>query len=137
MSEVPNGTTILMNMKEEESTIELVYETQIILNEFWKRPDLRSGYLDLKNLPKGRYVVIDSPQFPRKYSKNELINIFGKEYYVIEKSSNRLILNTPLEITKKLTKKIFKYFVYKERIDSDGLYTYYYNYSDWYFFNEK
>lgn len=137
MAETPKDTVVLMNMKDGDSTIELVYETQIILNELFDRTDIKSGYLDLKNLPKGKYIIIDSPQFPRKYSKEELTKVFGKEYFSSEKTSDRLVLTTPLELIKQSIKKGIGKVLHKEKFSPEGLYTYYHSSSNWYFFNEK
>ena len=137
MSKVPKNTTILMNMKEGESTMELVYETQIILNEFWYRQDIKSEYLDIDKLPEGNCIIIDSSQFPRKYFQEELVKEFGTYYFLSEKSSDRLVLTTPLELIKQSIKKFISVVFHREKFNSDGLYTYYHSSSNWYFFNEK
>ena len=137
ISKVPQNTVILMNMAEGESTMELVYEIQVILNEFWDRRDIRSEYLDMDNLPDEKYIIIDSAQFIRKYPKEELIRAFGKEFYSTENVSRRLVLTTPLELIKQSLKKVINAILYKKEFSPEGIYTYYQSYSNWYFFNEK
>jgi hypothetical protein len=136
MASYPKDTILLMNMQKGDSTIELVVETQIHLSEFWNRGDIMVEYLDLQQLPKGKYVIVDSNQFPRAYSQDSLNLMFKNMSNSIEKTSMRVVLTTPLGLIKQSAKKLFGLLVYKKELLPDGIYTYYYNYNNWYFFNE-
>lgn len=136
LAKLPENTILLMNMPEGEGTVELVDEMQIHMSEFWKRGDVKSDYLDLKNLPKDNYIVIDSSQFPKKYEKEELFKVFGKEYFSSEKSADRLVFTTPLELIKQSVKKLTRLVVNGEKFNSEGIYTYYHSSSDWYFYKK-
>jgi len=136
MSGYPRDTVILMNMKPGESTIELVDEIQIHLSEFWGRGDIKSQYLDLQNLPKDNYVIVDSNQFPRAYTREEINSLYKNKYTSINKISKRPVITTPIEIIKQTLKKTINLLVYKKLFTAEGIYTYYYNYSNWYFYNE-
>jgi hypothetical protein len=136
MSTLPENSDILMNMPEGEGTVELVYETNLHLSEFWGRKDLSADYLNIQNLPKKNYVIVDSDQLPRNYSKDKLNLVFGAPTTTMISTSKGLVITTPLEMIKQIVKKTFNYLLYKEKITSDGLYTYYYYYNNWYFYNE-
>lgn len=137
MSEYPQNTILLMNMRRGDSTIELVYETGVHLSEFWGRPDIKVEYLYLQNLPKGKYVVVDSDQFPRAYPQNELNLRYGTRFSSLDLSSKRLVMTTPLELIKQTIKKLFAFIVRKEQFTSEGLYTYYFNNNGWHFYHEN
>lgn len=136
MAVSPSNTTILMNMPEGDGTIELVTEVRTQLSEFWHREDIKVEYLDLQNLPKNNYTIVSSDQLPKKYSQEEINNLFKTPPFVIMNTTRGLVITTPLEIIKQSTKKIFNLLIYKERFTSDGLYTYYYNYNNWYFYHK-
>jgi len=136
MASYPRNTVLLMNMKRGESTIELVDEIQIHLSEFWNRGDIKSQYLDLQNLPKNNYVIVDSDQFPRAYSQEELNSLYKNKYTSINKTSRRPVITTSLEIIKQTLKKLANLVIYKKEFTTEGIYTYYYNYNNWSFYNE-
>lgn len=136
MASYPKNTILLMNMQKVENTVELVDETQIQLSEFWKRSDIKVEYLDLQNLPKVNYVIVDSSQFLRDYSQNNLNLLFKNKHTSIEKTSRTLVASTPVEIIKQTFKKLISLLIYKKKFTPDGIYTYYYNYNNWYFYNE-
>jgi len=136
MSSLPRNTVLLINMKERESTIEFVTETRIHLSEFWGRDDIKVEYLDFNNLPVDDYVVVDSDQFQRAYSQEELNLKFYEEYTSIDDTSKRLIITTPIELIKQTVKKLFGLFLYKQKITGDGIFTYYYSHNNWYFYHE-
>jgi hypothetical protein len=138
MANCPTGTTILMNMEKGEGTIELVIETGIHLLEFWGRGDMKVEYLDFSSIPKGKFMVVDSDQFPREYSQEKLIQAFGEKSESLSKTTKRLVLTTPVGVIKQTVKKLVGLLVYGKRFDPDGLYTYYYDYHNWDFYvNEK
>jgi hypothetical protein len=136
MAEYPKNTILLMNMREGESTMELVYETQVHLSEFWGRGDIKVEYLDWQNLPTGKYIIADSDQFPRAVPRAELNKRFNNKFTFVDNNSRRLVLTTPLELIKQAVKKVVQYLIYKKQITGDGIYAYYSNYSSWYFFHE-
>jgi hypothetical protein len=136
MSNLPKNTVILANMPEGENTMEYQYEIQIHLSEFWKRNDLKVKYLDLKNLPKDSYVVIDSDQLPRRYQMVELTHQFGNPKTALIDSSKNIIITTPFQFIKLCAEKIIKLLLYKKQFDPGGIYTYSYNHNNWYFFHE-
>jgi hypothetical protein len=132
MANYPENTILLMNLPRGDWTIELVYETQIHLSEFWNRNDLKVDYLDLKNLPKNNFMVVDFGQ-----SLSDKFNpLFKNKPIAIESVSKGLVITTPLELIKQTAKKIFNLLIYKKTFTTEGLYTYYYNYDNWYFYNE-
>lgn len=135
MSRLPKNTIIFMNMYENDGTIELVYETEVHLAEFWNRGDIKVKYLDLQNLPNAPFVVADSDQFIRRYSYGELTKIFGNPMYEVKNISEGIVITTPPELIKQSIKKIFLYVVKRNRITHDGIYTSYYVYNNWNFFN--
>lgn len=132
---LPKNTILLMNMPEGEGTIELVDEVQLHLSEFWNRGDIKSRYLDLDNLPKEKFVVVDSSHFPRRYSKEELEKIFGEKSFSSEETIKRLVLTTPVELIKQSIKKTVVMLVNKGKFDSEGLYTRYDSFNNWYFYH--
>jgi hypothetical protein len=132
MASYPKNTILLMNLPRGEGTIELVYETQIELSEFWNRDDLKVDYLDLHNLPSNNFVIVDFGQ-----SLNDKSNpLYKNKLTVIENTSKALIITTPWELVKQSTKKLFNLLIYKKQFTSDGLYTYYYYRSNWYFYDK-
>jgi hypothetical protein len=136
MASYSKDTILLMNMKQGDATIELVGETHTHLSEFWGREDIKTEYLNLQNLPKQNYVIVSSSQFPRGYPEEELRSLFKNKFTSIEKTSRKLIVTTPLELIKQTTKKLFNLIVYKKKFTTEGIYTYYYNYNNWYFYHE-
>lgn len=136
LASYPKNTILLMNMKKGDSTIEYVEEVQIQLSEFWSRSDIKSEYLDLQNLPKENYVVVGTPQIPSTYTLEMLNKKFGNKITLINIDSKWLVLTTPQGFIKQVLKKLFFFGVRKEKFTTDGIYTYYYIYNDWYFFNE-
>lgn len=133
----PRNTTILMNMPDNGGTIELVYETKLQLSEFWGRPDLKVEYLDLDKLPKDNFVIVDSDQLPRRYAPSDLNKIYKDGYSSIKGTKKGLVLTTPLELIKQSLKKIINLVIHKSKLNSEGLYTYYYNYNNWYFYDKQ
>jgi len=136
MASYPRNTVLLMNMRQGESTIELVDEIQIHLSEFWDRGDIKSKYLDLQDLPKDKYVIVDSNQFPRGYPQEELNLLFENKFTSINKTSSRLVTTTPLGLITQTTKKLLNLLIHNKKFTSDGIYTYYHDYNNWYFYNE-
>jgi hypothetical protein len=136
MSTLPKNTVILVNMPEGENTIEYQYEIEIQLSEFWNRNDLKVQFLDLQNLPKDNYVIIDSDQLSRTYQMSELNHKFGTPKTTLINSSENIIITTPFQFIKLCAEKIIKSLLYKKRFDFEGIYTYSYNHNNWYFFNE-
>jgi len=136
MSSYPEGTILLMNMQKVENTVELVYETQIQLVEFWNRSDIKVDYLDLQNLSKGKYIVVDSDRFLRGYPQDELNTFFEDKFATVSNTSRGIIITTPLELIKQIIHKTIDYLVLKRDFTTDGIYTYYYVYNNWYFYNE-
>ena len=137
MAGYPKNTTILMNMLEGEATIELVYETQAILSEFWGRSDLKVEYLDVQNLPKNNHVVVDSDQFLRKYPTETVDTLYKSEFTSIQGVSRGLVMTTPLGLIKQSMKKLIDLILYGYRLNSNGLYTFYYNAINWDFYYLK
>jgi hypothetical protein len=136
MASYPENTVLFMNMKKSEGTVELVYETQIQLSEFWNRNDLKVSYLDLQNLPQSSYLIVDSDQFPRAYTLDELNSVFKNKPTIIKNVTRGLVITTPLELIKQSVKKLANLLINKKQFTSDGLYTYYYNFNNWYFYYE-
>jgi hypothetical protein len=130
------NTTLLVNMPEGENTIEYFDEIQIQLSEFWKRPDIRIEYLDLQNIPKGNYIIVSSDQLPKRYPQDKLNSSFKNTPMTILNTSRGLTITTPPELIKQSMKKLINFLVYKKQFTSNGLYTYYYNYNNWYFYHE-
>jgi len=136
MAGYPKDTILLINMQKIDNTIELVYEIKIQLSEFWDRSDIKVEYLDLHNLPKDKYIVVDSDRFLRGCSKDVLNSLYSDLPTNVSATSRSLVITTPLEIVKQSLRKTVNYLVFKRPITPDGIYTYYYNYNNWYFFNE-
>lgn len=136
MSKLPKNTVVFMNMVEGESTVELVYETQVILDEFWERPDIKVEYLDLQKIPESRYSLVDSDIFYRKYTKEEIDSFYIEPSAQTNIKTRSFILTTPPELVKQTVKKMFKLVFYKDKPTFDGIYTFYYYDVHWYFYNE-
>lgn len=136
MADYPKNVILLLNMKKTESTVELVYETKIHLSEFWDRGDIKVEYLDMQNLPSGKYVIVDSEQFLREVPRDILNKKFNNKYVYLENNQERLIITTPVELIKQGVKKIMLLILYKKPLTSDGIYTYFHGHNSWYFFNE-
>lgn len=135
MANLPQQTFLLVNMPEHEGTIELVYEIDLQLSEFWDRPDLEVRYLDFENLPDGNFVIVDSDGLPRRYNQEEFFNY--KIQNSIRNDSKGLVITTPLELIKQSIKKLFRYIFYKEKMTSEGLWAFYYNRNNWYFYSRE
>lgn len=135
MANYPKNTILLMNVPRSEGTIELIYETQIQLSEFWNRSDLKVDYLDLQNLPQDNYVIVGSGQFLNDCSQGKLGTLVKCQPTIVKGVSRGIVITTPLELIKQSIKKLFNLLVYKKQPTSDGLYSYYYNYNNWYFYS--
>ena len=136
MAGYPKDITLLMNLRKAESTVELVYETKLHLSEFWGREDIKVEYLTIDNLPTGKYIIVDTDQFPRAVTRETLDKTFNGKYTYLENNTSRLIITTPVELIKQTIKKSIFFVVYKKPFTSEGIYTHYYGYSSWYFYHE-
>jgi len=132
MAGYPINTTILINTPKGENS----YEIQIQLSEFWNRTDLKVGCLDLQNLPEGNYVVVDADQLLRNYPHNKLNSLFQNEPETIKNFSRVLLITTPSDLIEQSIKKLADYLINRKPFTSTVLYTYYYNYNNWYFYRE-
>lgn len=131
MASLPKNTILLMNMHKGEATVELVEEVQIQLSEFWKRGDIKAEYLDLSNLPKDNYVIVDSGNFPRGYSADKLVPMCNKGSDNVNNVTKSIVITTPLELVKQSFKKLVNLLLHKKPFTSEGLYTYSYSYNNW------
>jgi hypothetical protein len=133
MASLSKNTILLMNMQKGEATVELVEEIQIQLSEFWNRGDIKAEYLDLANLPKNNYVIVDSGNFPRGYSADKLVPECKKGSDNINNVTKSIVITTPLELVKQSFKKSVNLLLHKKPFTSEGLYTYSYSYNNWLF----
>jgi len=134
MASFPNGTTILMNMPDQENTNELVIETKIHLYEFWNRDDMNVAYLNLDNLPKKNYVVVDTDQYPKMYTVAQLELLYGDSKQSIINTTRRLVIANPYVLASQWTKELTSSILYKKPVSLYKFYSFYYNNNNWRFY---
>jgi len=136
---VPKGGTVLYNFRQEEQTQEPVIETGIHLGLFYNRPDITVSYLDLKHLPNSRFFIVGTSIIPEQYQRGlieaSIINYKSEENRVQE--NKFLVLTTPFNLVKQISKKLVQFVVYRKPVTSEGIYTYYISKDYWYKYDVK
>ena len=131
---VPKDGVVLYNFLKGDSTQELIVGTDMHLDLFYNRSDIRVSYLDLKSLSNNQYVIVGTPmireQYPKELIEKSIKNYKKEESIVYEKKF--LIVTTPFNLIKQTIKKVMQFVVYRKPITSDGIYTYYISRDYWY-----
>ncbi len=111
----------------DDSTWELVVETDIHLDLFYNRSDIEVSYLDLDNLSEKQHAIVGTSMIREQYLSElvgKSINNYKKEEDAVYEKKF-LILTTPLNLIKQSIKKAAQFVVYRKPITPDGIYTYY------------
>jgi len=131
---LPQNGIVLLNFLKGDSTVELVYETDLQLELFYDRKDARVEYLNLENLPSKPFVVIGTPMIREQYSREDvektIRNYHKKADLVFEKKL--LIITDPYNLLKQIVKKFGQRVFLRNKITSDGIYTFYVLRDFWY-----
>jgi hypothetical protein len=125
-NEVPQNGVVLLNFLKGDSTIELVVQTGMQLDLLYHRPDIQVSYLNLDDLPKGRFIIVGTPLIREEYPRlvvEKSIGNYRKDETLVQKDKF-LVLTTPIELFKQVIKKVFQFVIYKKPLSSDGIYTF-------------
>lgn len=129
----PNGI-VLLNFLKGDSTIELVYETNLQLALFYNRKDARAEYLDLEHLPDKPFTILGTPMIREQYSR-EMVEATIENYQKgadLVLADNLLVITDPINLFKQFVKKSIQLVFSKKPFTNDGIYTYYVLKDYWY-----
>jgi hypothetical protein len=129
----PNGT-VLLNFLKGDSTVELVVETEMHLDMFYNRPDIQVAYLNLDSLPKGKFIIVGTPQIREEYSRQEIEKNIGsyREDESLVQQDKFLVLTTTTELFKQIIKKSYQFVIHKIPLTGDGIFTFSIQHDYWY-----
>jgi hypothetical protein len=136
----PKGSKVFINFKKNDSTEELLLETNLNLSLFYERPDIEVKYLENRDYSENNYLIVSGPAIENisYIDEDSLTNDknLSKSDRIIE-TSNFTILSTPINIVKQFIKKTALLLIKGNKITSDGIYASYQLKDHWNFYYMK